>query len=683
MPLTLPTWSIEEDIYKGFWINQSLGTVRGATLTLDRQNGGLVIAFLSLFIAATARSFWKIIRFLIYATVSILGKQDGVYHQRQAILRNQSLALDAVLDLCRLSWAWRDRAKGSQQRILPVILIASAISVFSVAAGLLSSRILTNSSNEVLIASRKCGVHINEPDSGVGTTESIMLYQSQKCVDAFTYATQCYRGGDIVQNELCEIFVSRTLPFISERNASCPFAKEVCKSDFGNILLDSGIIDSRLHLGLNQNPQFTLRHRTHCAPLKTAGYIDTVNATNSSRSRQAYRYGKVNGTEGNEPHVFAIDVRDEKPSFDGVTIGNYKVTVLAAFGGIKPMTDLRKPNVSVTLVFLDASELVYANKTEDPWFSATSVVDNNHLASSANGSRSYFVADEPVGVLGCVTQRSYCNPNLPEDVGYIDGFAIIDDQYPLDPFKRVWPDANDQSAMRAWVAALSNQGAGLLDVYYTIPNSPTLLSRSTILANMQTSVIPKDRWQDEREHLYKASLAAIQSMMVEHARGFSFAKNRHCDDGKECRRICHSQKVRSSKHYSFSAWTLFGILLVGSTLMVISTFLEELFALLLRYTRLGSAKLVYSYAEWQAGSTLQLQRLAHENLGLGAWTRTDEAIPITEPGDILGVLDVTNPKHARMAEPAEELDIVNSTEAQPVNRKSNACYARLPSVENF
>lgn len=117
--------------------------------------------------------------------------------------------------------------------------------------------------------------------------------------------------------------------------------------------------------------------------------------------------------------------------------------------------------------------------------------------------------------------------------------------------------------------------------------------------------------------------------------------------------------------------------------MLISTFVEELFALLLRYPRLRSAKLMYSHAEWQAGSTLQLQRLAHENLGLGTWTRTDEAIPITEPGDTLGVLDVANSKHARMVVPTEELDIVDSVEGPFVNAKPTARYSRLPSTENL
>jgi hypothetical protein len=156
--------------------------------------------------------------------------------------------------------------------------------------------------------------------------ERIMLYQSQKCVDAFTYATQCYRGGDYAQNELCETFARPSLPFTLERNASCPFAGEICKSDFGNILLDSGILNSQSHLGLNQNPQFTLRSRTHCAPLKTAGFTDTVMAPKSSQIRQVYRYGNTYGIKGNETHVFAVDIRDERPSYDGVTIGNYKVT---------------------------------------------------------------------------------------------------------------------------------------------------------------------------------------------------------------------------------------------------------------------------------------------------------------------------------------------------------------------
>jgi hypothetical protein len=39
---------LDDDIYLGFWINRVHGIVKGATLTLDRSSGGLLIAFLAL-----------------------------------------------------------------------------------------------------------------------------------------------------------------------------------------------------------------------------------------------------------------------------------------------------------------------------------------------------------------------------------------------------------------------------------------------------------------------------------------------------------------------------------------------------------------------------------------------------------------------------------------------------------
>lgn len=132
MPVRLPTWSIDEDVYHGLWVDRSTHSAR---LTLDRQAGGVVIAFLALFVAATARSLWKITRFLLHAALSSSRSQHGSYHQTQAILRNQSLARDALLDLLRLSYVWRDRVHGVRFRTLPIALIACLISVASVAAG--------------------------------------------------------------------------------------------------------------------------------------------------------------------------------------------------------------------------------------------------------------------------------------------------------------------------------------------------------------------------------------------------------------------------------------------------------------------------------------------------------------------------------------------------------------------
>lgn len=191
----------------------------------------------------------------------------------------------------------------------------------------------------------------------------------------------------------------------------------------------------------------------------------------------------------------------------------------------------------VTLLFLDASNILYSNATQDPWFSANTP-SNSTTRTKFKGSNSYLT-DGPVGVLGCVTQNFYCNPDHAGDDKCIDGFAMdYSDSNSTSSFVRIWPDARDRSAMRFVLSAVN--GANVLEDFYLRPGSPSLLSRSTIAGNMQIAVIPDHRWQDEREYIYKASLAALQAYLVDQARGDSVSRGPYCDES-DCRRICRSQ----------------------------------------------------------------------------------------------------------------------------------------------
>lgn len=106
-------------------------------------------------------------------------------------------------------------------------------------------------------------------------------------LESSIYATQCY--GE--QKGSCETFVLPTLPYHMDKNATCPFEDEVCKRVDGNLLLDTGIVDSIKQLGLNNVPHFTLQHRVHCAPLKTEGYTEVLDPSDSVRSGVTYSYG--------------------------------------------------------------------------------------------------------------------------------------------------------------------------------------------------------------------------------------------------------------------------------------------------------------------------------------------------------------------------------------------------------
>lgn len=125
----------DDDVYTGFWINRSYGPIYGATLTLSRQGGGFLIAFLAVYVGMAGKSFWKITRFLLHSFFSSTTLPNGIYHQRQAILRNSKSALDAVEEILHAIFAWRKQSRKNPLRLVPVLFLAFVITASFAIAG--------------------------------------------------------------------------------------------------------------------------------------------------------------------------------------------------------------------------------------------------------------------------------------------------------------------------------------------------------------------------------------------------------------------------------------------------------------------------------------------------------------------------------------------------------------------
>lgn len=52
--------TVEYSVHLGTWINWSRGRVMGATLTLDRRDGNLLIAFTAVFVGIVTERLWRI-----------------------------------------------------------------------------------------------------------------------------------------------------------------------------------------------------------------------------------------------------------------------------------------------------------------------------------------------------------------------------------------------------------------------------------------------------------------------------------------------------------------------------------------------------------------------------------------------------------------------------------------------
>lgn len=90
------------------------------------------------------------------------------------------------------------------------------------------------------------------------------------------------------------------------------------------------------------------------------------------------------------------------------------------------------------------------------------------------------------------------------------------------------------------------------------------------------------------------------------------------------------------------------VLFLGCLIVLLDYTLESI---IFRLEHLGLLKTTCQ--EWSSNDTLQLQRIAHEELGLGDWEGCvgSRAVPVTSKGQLLGVLDCKDPTHPRLMKP--------------------------------
>lgn len=203
--------------------------------------------------------------------------------------------------------------------------------------GIFSSR-LRRDSNEVLIAgdSTTCNVRLegvcllNSNDTNV--QKYIAPFLNQKSAEHLAHAQRCYRAeprtvghddgfehfGNLPEKERmkqlpddCRILSIPTLPYRTNKNASCPFTPSTCRTPYNNIVIETEELHSYKHLGLNKGPPFTMRVRHRCAPL-------AVNATSSPKGLLQYYLGaRVNN--------LTFEIKDDSRTSALSHRGNYVV----------------------------------------------------------------------------------------------------------------------------------------------------------------------------------------------------------------------------------------------------------------------------------------------------------------------------------------------------------------------
>lgn len=206
---------------------------------------------------------------------------------------------------------WHRRAKNRWSRSWPIICTALIYIISFSAAGILVSKV-TQTRSEVILNPTICGLW-DDPYAGDTVADTIAANewsaQQQQILDlSGNFASSCYTFNESANaGQSCLAYGRSNAVWNVTTNVQCPFAPEMCRQG-KSVLLDSGLIDSHLLLGINSRAKdrVQFRQQFHCSPLEYEGYyFDTSNLSDPRVTKPlagvshtlyiAYQYGAAYG----------------------------------------------------------------------------------------------------------------------------------------------------------------------------------------------------------------------------------------------------------------------------------------------------------------------------------------------------------------------------------------------------
>ncbi|TRX96875.1 hypothetical protein FHL15_002181 [Xylaria flabelliformis] len=650
------------NVYLGIWTNWSRGPVFGATLTLNRKPGTLLISFTALFVTIVASRFWRIACSILHRKLSTTEYRDVLHHQRQAIFRNSSSSESGLWSLMQISWAWRHLAQKNITRTLPHIIFAvTCLVAFSLASGF-SSSISTAIRDEVLIVGN-CGQIYRDNLTEQDLRLIVSPWESSIISNAAGYAQQVYspnRTG-ILGNGA---FVKKTLNTISDNTASCPFEDSVCRSTESNLLLNTEYINICDDLGVNlrQDECILFRYVVHCAPLVTEGRSEPTTFKGIS-NYTGYKYGPLLPQNADLEHAdYTIMVQDTYsqniPMTNRVKSSGYVVYAVSSLtihrasgpGTFLPESDLRRPDADIDLFFLSGNGVYSSQPVNDPWY-RSNVLSNltyDSLVTDSNWTLHPTKVYQPVDAAsphGCATQNQICkgavatNNSCGPLASYNDAWSGAVSLFGIDPNDVYNYDtqeqlieaysSNNEASRFLWLStALQNYPSYLASIITTLGSHSLAFDRS--LRSGIQGQLPYDQWKLDVGNWWNISLSLLQESLVNTANG-------PVEPALERIKIA---KI-STSYISFSLFGLYLTYITGFLVILLSFALEPILSCAQRRWKNRE----YENLEWISNETLQLQRLAYEESGQGDWSKCLDSIPITLADQELGPLNLSDPEH--------------------------------------
>ena len=362
------------------------------------------------------------------------------------------------------------------------------------------------------------------------------------------------------------------------------------------------------------------------------------------------------------------------------------------------MPAIRNVQADMSMLFLSANYMPFLQRTTDLWYRATTRMSSNKTLSSATlsigaqGLQAYY-QDEPASPLACYEQEQLCMLNKWKKC------TPLSPRFDLSRHVEAIISANDSSGdlnRCKWFYNILTTPSEMLGNAIQFLEIEALTARRSLAGGAQ-GPLATNQWQIDAEFWFATLLANTQQAFVRAVSSSSFSSSYSSSsssggggggEGTDLDRIarvgpksmqsqemCQNQKILSSAAYS--SFSLFGLgftVVMGVVIILASYAVEPVLGWLYRrhFTphvpphgtttttttknekkkRTAKHGRGYRFLEWQTNSTLQLQRLAHQGVGVREWSGGVANVPLTiKPEENLGMLDLTDPAMPRLKVP--------------------------------
>lgn len=233
---------------------------------------------------------WGIIRFITHQIRATAQARDGLYHQQQAILRNDNYDVSTIWAFARIAYAWRHRSRKSFRNSVTLILIGALHLTAFGTASILASHV-TTADGEVLIApSPYCGFWKDYNSTLAEEGIFRYTYYQAATLSSHEYVQNCLAESQSLPE--CNLFKQLRLNWTATTSNPCPFGDLCLGPSNGTLYLDTGMIDSRRDLGINSRNEDRIQWRKNvsCVPITTKGY--SKNGTSTVRYTDVHYNGQ-------------------------------------------------------------------------------------------------------------------------------------------------------------------------------------------------------------------------------------------------------------------------------------------------------------------------------------------------------------------------------------------------------